>query len=276
MGESEQQSTVGIVVVHYRSKLDTVRFLRRLSAAPMPEGASRRVLVVDNGGELNDSTIRGGDEEVRLVRPDRNLGYLNGANFGIEGFLTQHEEHPEWWIVTNPDVRVNPTFFQTLLGRSWPKTIGLLSPDVREERAWPRNPFHQQRPTALWIRSRFILFSIIPLASLYVQAAQWKRAIAQPPSVPGGGERIYATHGSLMIFHRRFFERGGTLEYEGFLYGEEIHVAEQARQMDLEIRWAPSLRAFHRGRTDVDLVSMAERFQWWKESYEFLYRSYFR
>jgi GT2 family glycosyltransferase len=114
------------------------------------------------------------------------------------------------------------------------------------------------------------------LTAAYVEAARWKRVMADPPSIPVKPKRIYSTHGSLMIFHNRFFERGGTLEYGGFLYGEEIHVAEQVRQMGLDILWTPSLQAYHQGGATMEMVSIDQRRQWWKESYEFLYQTYFR
>lgn len=267
---------VGVVVVNYKSDGETVQFLRHLAAAPMPDACSRRVVVVDNGGTLRRSAVEGEGEPCSLLKPKENLGYLNGGNVGIRSIREQHEECPEWWIVANPDLRVSPTFFQRLLRLSWTDSVALLGPDIRERRAWARNPFHPERPSARWVRSRVALFSSTLLAASYVTAAHLKRRLMAPPSVPKESKRIYAPHGSLMVFHRRFFDQGGTLEYEGFLYGEEIHVAEQIRQLGLDVLWAPSLCAYHRGRSAVAGVPAGRRYEWWRESYDFLYHTYFR
>lgn len=241
----------------------------------MPEGTSRRVIVVDNGGGISDSLLSRW-ENVSLIRTGENLGYLNGANVGKNALIEQIGGSPNWWILANADICVSPVFFQRLLTGPWANSIALLSPDVREDQAWPRNPFHHQRPSSLKILSRIALFSTKTLTDAYVKAARWKRVIATPPSIPAKPKRIYSTHGSLMVFHNRFFERGGTLEYGGFLYGEEIHVAEQVRRMGLNILWAPSLQAHHQGGTAMELVSMDQRRKWWKQSYAFLYRTYFQ
>lgn len=267
---------VGIVVVNYKSDVETGRFLRRLAATPMPDACTRGVVVVDNGGTLKRSSVEREREPCVLVQPQTNRGYLNGANVGITAFEERWEARPEWWIVANPDLRLSAPFFQRLLKSSWPDSVALLGPDVREERAWPRNPFHVQRPPARWVRSRVALFSSTQLAEAYVRAARVKRRVMDPPSVPAEPTRIYAPHGSLMVFHRRFFERGGTLEYEGVLYGEEIHVAEQIRQLGMDVLWAPSLTARHQGRRAVADIPAARRYRWWRESYAFLYQTYFR
>src|SRR6185437_3069774 len=61
----------------------------------------------------------------------------------------------------------------------------------------------------------------------------------------GKREFIYAPHGSLIIFSRRFFEAGGYLDKDLFLYGEEISVAEMCRSLSLPVLYEPRLRVVH-------------------------------
>jgi len=241
----------------------------------MPDGHSRAVVVVNNGGTLPEKRIQR-ICEVQIVQPGTNLGYANGCSRGIQAAREHLGHHPEWWVVSNTDIQIEPSFFQRLFRTTWPESVALLSPDVREARGWPRNPFHRQRPSRRWMRRRLRLLSSSLLTIPYIQAARWKRMISRPPSVPASAVPIYATHGSLLVIHRRFFERGGTLSYEGFLYGEEIHVAEQVRRMGLRIRWSPSLRAFHQQGTSLGRVSLTKQRRWRRESYKFLYRAYFQ
>jgi len=263
---------VGIVVAHYHSATDLCYFLRSLFRAPMPEGTTRRVVVVNNGGSLPPDVNRSG---VRIIQPKTNLGFLNGCCYGVERFVAKEGEHPQWWIVANADLRIDPSFFYRLLRHRWPSSIGWLCPDIRESDAWPRNPFHAERPTTRWMRNRVRLFSSSWLTVPYVTAARWKRTMSTPPAVPPSPTSIYAGHGSLALLHRRFFQKGGTLSYEGFLYGEEIHLAEQMRCLGLQVWWSPSLHAIHRGGSVIDGIPISQRRVWWEESYRYLCETYF-
>lgn len=267
-----EEVAVGVVVVHYHSAVDLHYFLRSLAQAPMPEEAPRRVVVVNNGGTLPSDIERSG---VQVVQPGSNLGFLNGSCYGVERFVAEEGEHPQWWIVANPDVRFRPSFFHRLLQAKWPSATGWVCPDIREANAWPRNPFHIDRPTARWMQRRVRLFSSPWLTVPYVTAARWKQAWGRPPSVPAEPTAIYAGHGSLVLLHRRFFQRGGTLSYDGFLYGEEIHLAEQMRDLGLEVWWAPVLQAIHRGGGVINGIPIAQRREWWEDSYRYLYQTYF-
>ena len=48
-----------------------------------------------------------------------------------------------------------------------------------------------------------------------------------------------------MLFASSYFDKGGTLNYPSFLFGEELFVAEQARQLNLTTVFEPSLKIEH-------------------------------
>ena len=52
---------------------------------------------------------------------------------------------------------------------------------------------------------------------------------------------IYAPHGSCIIFHKNYFEKGGNLKHISFLFGEEIFVAETLLKLKLEAWYEPAL-----------------------------------
>ena len=58
-------------------------------------------------------------------------------------------------------------------------------------------------------------------------------------------QEIYAAQGSFFIFARKFFEAGGFLDENLFLYGEEISVAEICRCLSLDIIYEPALTLRH-------------------------------
>jgi GT2 family glycosyltransferase len=70
---------------------------------------------------------------------------------------------------------------------------------------------------------------------------------AKPAFSPGdeGVRTIYAPQGSCLVFSRRYFEQGGSLEYPAFLFGEEIFVAETVLRLGLQVVYDPRLRVWH-------------------------------
>ena len=78
---------------------------------------------------------------------------------------------------------------------------------------------------------------------------------------------IYAPHGSAILLHRRYFEQGGHLRCSTLMYGEELHVAEQARAAGLQVVWAPMLRLEHRPHATTKGIARAQHFDWKYESW---------
>ena len=269
---SDVGRTVGIVIVHYQNTADVVRYLRRLSVIATDEEGYLPVVV--NNEERLPNPLRTRDNIV-LLNSESNVGYLNACWEGINAVRERAGRHPTWWVVSNPDLKLSPSFFPRLLQMSPPDTLGVMAPDVRERGGRPCNPFLKCRPSPSWIRRRIRIFSNGVLAWLYRRASEGRRFLESPPSVSPDPRKIYAPHGSLMVFHRRFFECGGELAHDGFMYGEEIHIAEQARRCNLTVRWSPELSAKHLGRGATKHISSERTRQWLLDSLRVLYRAHF-
>ena len=56
---------------------------------------------------------------------------------------------------------------------------------------------------------------------------------------------IYAPHGCFIIFHRSYFDAGGSLDHGAFLFGEEVFVAETARRLGVKVSHDPRLGVIH-------------------------------
>jgi GT2 family glycosyltransferase len=97
------------------------------------------------------------------------------------------------------------------------------------------------------------------VASHYPLAASWdwlsrqknrarskfaKRAPAHR-TVDAIPQPIYAAHGAFMIFSRHYFESGGFLDSNLFLYGEEISVGEICAALGLSVVFNPRLVVLH-------------------------------
>jgi hypothetical protein len=73
---------------------------------------------------------------------------------------------------------------------------------------------------------------------------------------------IYAGHGSFIILTRTFFGHGGTIDYPMFLYGEEIYLAEECRQRQLSVVYAPQISVRDIGRVSTGKFSSRQYCQY--------------
>ena len=86
---------------------------------------------------------------------------------------------------------------------------------------------------------------------------------------------IYAPYGALLIFSRDYFAKGGDFAHPGFLYGEEIFVAEACRETGLEVILWPELKADHREHSATGVVQSKSKIRFQYESLTRLIERYF-
>ncbi len=255
--------TVLTICVNYQNDAETVRFVRGLLAQ---EGASnQKAIIVDNSAsgpaEGPLQAIADGDQRVWLIVPASNLGYYGGAAFALRHYLSQ-SPLPEWVMVSNTDLEfLQPDFLRNLCAFHAEASYAVVAPAIlsslsRED----QNPCMRVRPSPLRMHLYKWLFRVPTLLKLYEAASsagpKARQILKTSKPRPGEGREpmeIYAAHGSCILFHRSYFAAGGTLDHGAFLFGEEIFVAETARQLGLRIGYDPRLRLIHNGSASTRL-----------------------
>ena len=211
-----------------------------------------RLVIVDNGsnpaGCRTLEAIASRDARITLIESPRNLGYFGGVRVGMRAAQGEDGLSFDWLMVVNQDVVLAPDFL-TVLVKQDPdeRANSVLAPRIMAEPSGAElNPFLSTRPSMTRTLIRAIAFSTLTAARLSVAVSQ-----RRPPRAVSAGsfadeERpIYAPHGSLAILSSRFFEVGGHLGWRAFMFGEELFIAEQARQLNLGVRFLPQLQAVH-------------------------------
>ena len=250
------KASVLLLVVNFKSKGSVLHTLESIKQAR--ESADVECIVVDNGSDSEElASIRkvvSSDCKTHLLETTTNRGYFGAARFALNDYLEQGRRMPDWLIVCNHDVHIEDTrFFLKLLSRD-PAEVGVIAPSIR---VFPgraeQNPFMKRRPGALrWAQLRFVSCNYAVAAVwdwLSRQKTRIKSYVAERRNARqrmGKPESVYAAHGSFLIFSRRFFESGGFLDCNLFLYGEEISVAEICRELCLPIVYEPFLEVLHR------------------------------
>jgi GT2 family glycosyltransferase len=232
--------------------LEFVSSLRRAKA--FPEIAT--VIVDNSSGREHVSRIQNAIATVpnaELLESPTNRGYFGAARLAFGHYMASRGTLPDWIIVCNHDVVIADQAFLEKLFVCDPAAAGVLAPRITiMSQAVEQNPFMEKRP-GWWRRFSMRLYSAAyPLAVTWDWLSRWKRAFLScvPPWVSqpkrhDGRRSIYAAHGAFMIFSRCFFEAGGTLDDQLFLFGEEIAVAETCRTLGLHVIYDPALRVLH-------------------------------
>ncbi len=249
-----------VLPISYDSDDETLRYLDCLNSLSAPPSVA--VILIDNTlrkrGESGPFTGRG---RVSVIRPHGNLGYLGGARYGLSRYLQAHVL-PDWIVISNVDLLIqNSDFFERLSDLALPG-VAAVAPRIRSMLTGrDQNPYLLHRPSALrmhvykWVfRSRTLLNLTEALAAF---AKKLKTHFTRDPGNAGRSNRqsghdsnfenehIYAPHGSFLILSKEYFTRGGNLDFPGFLFGEEIYIAETIRRLGLRVVYRPDLEVVH-------------------------------
>jgi len=212
-----------------------------------------RLCVIDNSTEPPSEgfvqKMRRNSSWIDYLKPQSNLGYFGGAQYGLLNYLENHKL-PEWVIVSNVDITISEgTFFETLNQLTRRTDLAVVAPSIISAR-WnmDANPKYKFRLSY----KRFVFYKYITkyyiLHNAYLSLAYAKKFLknkitdASKQTKPAAIENIYCAHGAFMIFHKQYFDRGGDFNHFSFLFGEEFFVAEKAIEMGLAIEYHPELR----------------------------------
>lgn len=250
-------------------------FVDRLHRLERPHDVELQVLVTDNGRESRTTAIRGAE----VFTASRNLGYLGGCVHAVESWKARGKTLPDWICISNTDLALADDFLLRLADDEWPDNAGVAAPDIRLVNGAPQNPLLWRRPARAMMLAYALLVRSRLFAHSFETAVRLRHAVRTLVGSPNAkSERsapIYAPHGSLVAIHRRFFERGAKLHYGAMMFGEEIHIAEQARRVGLRVLWRKDLRVVHDQHATLRHVQPAQRHRWLAESAAVLWRDYF-
>lgn len=242
-----------IVTVNTRNADCTLQFLESVSRL---EGFEHcQILIVDNNSGAADlERIRQatcGFCNVELVEAKENLGYFGAAKLGLQHFLVNHAI-PDWVIISNDDIVFEDTHFLSTLFQKDPMAVGMVAPSIISALTQhDANPSIRHRPSQLrMVRYRLWLSNYYAMRfkqwlSPYVRRVRYRLYQRTPPPAEAAQSAIYAPHGAFLIFSRQFFEAGGFIDTDFFLYAEEFIVAEMCRRLGLPVIHDPDLRVWH-------------------------------
>lgn len=245
----DQAGTV-IIGVIYNTYQETFRYLQ--SITPLLN-YDISLILVDNSDSGKSSDLKSkiaAYPGIQYIDTGKNLGYFGGANEGLRCYLRDHSRYPRWILVTNVDIVFTPHFFHRLNELDNTPDLGVVAPSIISKK-WSSdyNPKILIRYSKGKLRFYRFLYSSFLIHNLFLLVAYFKKWLVgfrkgkdQSTFNTGQKERkIYAPHGSCLVFSQEYFTRGGTLNLPNFLFGEEILVGETALKLGLDVIYHPEM-----------------------------------
>lgn len=244
------QADILIIGVIYNTFTETLRYLKSLNPLITDKIT---VILVDNSDKGKPPDFLNKIKRnpfLHYIETGKNLGYFHGAEEGLRFYLRNHSNYPSWTLITNVDIVFTSQFFDRLNELNDQQNLGVVAPSIISQK-WNTdyNPKILVRYSKGKLQFYRFLYSSFLIHNLFLIAAYIKKWVLglrkgknRTAEFPAQKERkIYAPHGSCMVFKSDYFSRGGTLDLPNFLFGEEILVAETAFQLGLDVIYYPEM-----------------------------------
>jgi GT2 family glycosyltransferase len=227
-----------IIVVHYGKWVITEKFIDDIKNYLSDD---INLYIVNNNHEI--LPVNKNEKYIITVNAPSNLGYFGGARYAFNYFDISNYN---FIIICNNDTKIDVSdFFNRLKTKI--DLYDIIAPSIRTTKGIEQNPNIESGYTFARRIFNKLYFSTYEIAVLLNSMVNIKKRILA--SIPGAGDEterlIFSPHGSFIIFNRSFFDKGGVIENNLFLYGEEESLSAQAKNLKLKIGFVPSLKIIH-------------------------------
>jgi GT2 family glycosyltransferase len=275
------QPEILIIGVIYNTYPETLRYLESIAA---PANGSITLILVDNSIMAAPGDFK---EKIRqysflhYITTGKNLGYFGGARAGLKHYLSEHDRYPQWILVTNVDICFSPGFFDRLVRENAPENLGIIAPSIVSQK-WNTdyNPKITNRYTIRKVRFYQYLYLNFMIQNVFFLGAYLKKWISgkrkQKNNQNVEKRKIYAPHGSCMVFNKSYFKKGGTLDLPNFLFGEEIFVAEACLRSGLDVVYDPGFIIYDHEHASVGFFVSPKMNRYYRESIKTIMRLFYQ
>lgn len=215
------------------------------------------VIVINAANDQDISILRDLQakyEQIMIVDPHQNLGYMNGLIYGYRLFSRKYAEVPAYVIMSNTDIEYNSQDFLTrLLDRTYPADTWCIGPSIYTKYTKNYdNPVADKRRSKKEINSLIIRFSLPVFAPLYVYLAGVKAKLRTEKKT--ASREVYEVHGCYFILTGECAETIKNDKFGALMYSEETYIAEQVYQHGKHEYYDAELEIIHIEHTATKLL----------------------
>jgi len=272
---------IWLITVNYGDPAPTASLLESLQAC-QKNTLTIKMGIADNASQSTNynklnKLKTGSDIEIELFPFAINQFYWPAANQVINKMLTIHGSYPDWIMVCNNDITFQDSNFFKNLEKIDLRKYPILGPEIIGEKTrLPLNPFMLEPMSSIkkfYWKIFYVSFSFSRLL-LVIKNIRDRLLYNNNQSKNLGPVPVYAVHGAGILFSKYFFEQGGWLDDNFSLYGEELTVAEIAKQVDCPVTFNPELKLIHQEHTSTKKMDQRSIFNKARESHRYVMSKY--
>ncbi len=271
---------VFIFIVNYRADTHLMNILRSIKlAADNSEGLQLELNIYDNSRKTNEQAYAF-KNEISSVFEEYSY-HSDGMNVGYFGCLPAAQSlvsrDTDVVIYCNPDLELDVSFFQNMQD-SMRTSSGMLAPSIVDKKKLiDMNPKYTKRLELKKMkRLKFIYSSPILFALFTYVAVAHEYFMSKKVGISSENSSmdVYAPHGAMFVFYDIPFFKN-LPKYPCFLFGEEIFIAEEARQKTIEILYDPKVKVFDNRHASIHQINRSRVRKLYYESIRFLIERYY-
>lgn len=235
-----------VTVMNYGTEDEIIKYASELSRQTAVSDLC--LMIVDNKYDASanlESKLQNIEIDFIYWNAGKNLGYLNGALYGIDKFIQMRGYIPEWLVISNTDIEYSTQDFYTrFLGNKYDKDIWCIAPSVIAPNGRYCNPHYKKRIPLSKVNRLIRIFSHPILMKSYY----WLSALKAEKKSGNSKEKsqyVYSSHGCYFILRREFYESLDGEKYGVLLYSEESFIAEFILENSKKSFYDDSLEVFH-------------------------------
>ena len=210
--------------------------------------------------------------DIQILFSDMNRYYWGGAAFALDQMDTSQFK---WIIICNNDVVFNnPDIFLKLIDMD-NENYPIIGPRIQSSNSKKDlNPFLIKSISVIQDIYYSLYYSNTITAKFVHAIGSILNRKSKINNQKSEIKKIYAPHGSCIIFSNKYFTHGGYLDTGFTMYGEEVSTGEIAKSLDLPIHYMPSLSLIHNDHQSTSKSSWKENFLHSKKTYYYLKQKY--
>ena len=269
-----------IITVNYRNTSVTEDFIHSLEK--LHEFQRVQLVIVDSAStnatkEELEALLHNSSLHTQIICSDQNTYYWGGVALAIKHLKLEFSMGPKWLIACNNDILFTQQDFLKQLIALDPDKYPVIGPTIYSSITGKNLNPAMAKPINIIGKFYYSILFLNPKTARLIHII---RKMTQKlfysvfkKSTPTSG-KIYAPHGAFMIFSKHYFTRGGWIDDNFKLYGEEITTAEIASNNNLEIHFLPELEVSHVEHSSTGTNIWKDWFYHAKETYKYLRKAY--
>ena len=212
---------------------------------------------------------------ISIFPHTENNYYWGAFNKALSRLPKDFETWPEWIIICNNDIQIDTNFFKKLSKLDYKKCHIIAPSIISSEKNKDLNPFFE-KPFTKIEKLYYALVYLNKYFSLIIQffGSKVNKIRNSFHSNTKIEKVIYAPHGACMVFSKHFFIKGGYLDTNFKMFGEEISTAEIAKKIGALIIYKPELIVKHFDHNSTKNISWDLLYEISKETYTHLKKTY--